>query len=42
MESSYKFSIEDLIVLANETGFRFAQDWTDPGGRFLVCLLVRA
>jgi dimethylhistidine N-methyltransferase len=41
MESSYKFSIEDLIVLANETGFRFAQDWTDAGGRFLVCLLVR-
>lgn len=41
-ESSYKFSVEDVIALASETGFRLASDWTDSGRRFLVSLLVRA
>jgi dimethylhistidine N-methyltransferase len=41
-ESSYKFSVEDVIALASETGFRFAQEWSDRGRRFLVSLLVRA
>jgi dimethylhistidine N-methyltransferase len=40
-ESSYKFSIEDVIALASETGFRLTRDWSDGGRRFLVGLLVR-
>lgn len=41
MESSYKFSVEDVIALAGETGFRLERDWSDRGRRFLVSLLVR-
>jgi dimethylhistidine N-methyltransferase len=40
-ESSYKFSVEDVIALACETGFHLARDWSDRGRRFLVSLLIR-
>jgi dimethylhistidine N-methyltransferase len=40
-ESSYKFSLEDLIALASETGFRMTREWSDRRRRFLVSLFVR-
>jgi len=41
VESSYKFSDEDIAKLARHAGFRVAQAWTDGAEAFSVSLLVR-
>lgn len=41
VESSYKFSDEDVARLANATGFRLAQTWHDRAHRFGASLLVK-
>jgi L-histidine N-alpha-methyltransferase len=41
VESSYKFSDEDIKALAEDAGFRVAQSWTDGAEAFCVSLLVR-
>lgn len=39
-ESSYKFDLGQVAVLAREAGFRLARTWTDSGGRFASSLLA--
>ena len=41
-ENSYKFSRKSVASLLNSGGFRAAQQWTDPEGRFLVTLAAAA
>jgi dimethylhistidine N-methyltransferase len=41
VESSYKFSLEDLARLAAGAGFELSRTWTDREERFSVNLLVR-
>ncbi|MBV9270830.1 MAG: L-histidine N(alpha)-methyltransferase [Candidatus Eremiobacteraeota bacterium] len=40
-ESSYKFTVEDLRAIAQETGFTLSRTWMDKAKRFAVNLLVR-
>ncbi len=38
-ESSYKFSPDDAVALARETGWKMLQSWTDAGQRYSISLL---
>jgi dimethylhistidine N-methyltransferase len=40
-ESSYKYSMDDIAALAEQTGYALARSWTDKGERFSVNLLIR-
>jgi len=40
-ESSYKFTVDELRALAEETGFTLSRTWSDREKRFAVNLLVR-
>lgn len=39
-ESSYKFSREDVVALANDCGFDEKKTYTDAGGRYALSLLT--
>jgi dimethylhistidine N-methyltransferase len=40
-ESSYKYSMDDIAALAEQTGYALARSWTDKMERFSVNLLLR-
>jgi dimethylhistidine N-methyltransferase len=40
-ESSYKYSMDDIAALAEETGYALDRTWTDKEKRFSVNLLLR-
>jgi L-histidine N-alpha-methyltransferase len=40
-ESSYKYSLDDVAALAEQTGYALARSWTDKAKRFSVNLLLR-
>jgi len=40
-ESSYKFSVDDIMRLAEATGFTLSRSWSDKDQRFGVYLLLR-
>jgi L-histidine Nalpha-methyltransferase len=40
-ESSYKYSIDDIATLAEQTGYALARSWSDREERFSVNLLLR-
>jgi dimethylhistidine N-methyltransferase len=40
-ESSYKYSMDDIAALAEQTGYALARSWTDKAERFSVNLLMR-